>query len=112
MRIAIPLAEGRLCMHFGHCQEFALIGVDRENKAVLETRMATPPPHAPGLLPQWLGEQGVDLVIAGGMGSRAQALFQEGGIGVITGAPGQTPDELVQAYLDGTLATGDNVCDH
>lgn len=112
MRIAIPLAEGRLCMHFGHCQQFALVDVDDGQKAVLDTRLVTPPPHAPGLLPKWLGEQGADVVIAGGMGSRAQALFQQDGITVVAGAPGDTPEQLAQAYLNGTLETGDNVCDH
>ena len=28
MRFAIPLAEGQLCMHFGHCEQFALVDVD------------------------------------------------------------------------------------
>ena len=28
MKIAIPLAAGRLCMHFGHCEQFALVEVD------------------------------------------------------------------------------------
>ena len=112
MRIAIPLAEGRLCMHFGHCQQFALVDIDNDRKTVLDNRLVTPPPHAPGLLPKWLGEQGADVVIAGGMGSRAQALFQQDNITVVAGAPAGTPEQLAQAYLNGTLETGDNVCDH
>jgi predicted Fe-Mo cluster-binding NifX family protein len=52
------------------------------------------------------------MIIAGGMGSRAQGLFAESGIQVITGAPSEAPEVLVKNYLDGTLVVGDNVCDH
>ncbi len=112
MKFAIPLAEGRLCMHFGHCQTFALVEVDPATKAVKSSQMVEPPPHEPGMLPRWLAERGVTAIIAGGMGSRAQALFAERGIEVVTGASGGTPTELVQAHLAGTLLTGANACDH
>jgi ATP-binding protein involved in chromosome partitioning len=72
----------------------------------------TPPPHEPGLLPKWLAEKGVNCVIAGGMGSRAQQLFTESGIRVVTGAAGGSPKELVEQYLKGSLQTGANTCDH
>jgi ATP-binding protein involved in chromosome partitioning len=110
IKIAIPLAEGLLCNHFGHCEQFALI--DLQGKNIIQKVMVTPPPHEPGLLPRWLGEKGVDLIIAGGMGQRAVTLFNEKGIKVLTGAPQLPPDELVAHYVNQTLATGANVCDH
>ncbi len=112
MRIAIPIAEGKLCMHFGHCEQFALVDVDEKTKTTKEKQMLTPPPHEPGVLPKWLHEQGANVIIAGGMGSRAQNLFAENGIKVVIGAPGVTPEQLVDAYMEGTLQSGDNVCDH
>ncbi|MFP4258379.1 MAG: iron-sulfur cluster carrier protein MrpORP [Desulfovermiculus sp.] len=112
LRIALPVADGKLCMHFGHCQHFAMVNVNQENKTIESVDMLTPPPHEPGVLPQWLAEQKANLVIAGGMGSRAQSLFTQNGIQVLTGAPAGTPEELVQAYLNGSLITGNNVCDH
>ncbi len=112
LRFAIPLAEGKLCMHFGHCETFALVDVDPASKAILKTESVVPPPHEPGLLPKWLGERGVTAIIAGGMGSRAQGLFAERGIQVVTGATGGTAEELVKAHLAGTLQTGANACDH
>lgn len=112
LRIAIPTADGRLCMHFGHCNHFALLGCDAAKKRILDSGSVEPPPHEPGLLPRWLHEQGVDLVIAGGMGGRAQTLFAERGIQVIVGAPTETPKDLAQAYLDGDLQSGANACDH
>ncbi len=110
MKIAIPLAEGKLTNHFGHCEQFAIIDVDGDR--VHNKELVTPPPHEPGVLPKWLGEMGVNLIIAGGMGQRAISLFQERGVRVITGAPNLEPEELVSQYLKGTLQTGENVCDH
>lgn len=111
MKIAIPLADGRLCMHFGHCEQFALVET-AEDKSIVTKTLLTPPPHEPGVLPAWLHEQGADVIIAGGMGSRAQQLFAQNHITVVAGAPADTPEELVSAYLSDTLKTGDNTCDH
>jgi len=112
MKIAIPVADGKLCMHFGHCEQFALLDVDEKAKKVTGKRMLTPPPHEPGVLPRWLHREGANVIIAGGMGQRAQALFAENGIKVVVGAPGDEPEQLACQYLEGTLVSGTNVCDH
>ena len=112
MKIAIPTANQKLCMHFGHCAEFTLITTDDETRTVVEQTTAVPPPHEPGVLPRWLGEQDVNVVIAGGMGQHAQDLFAAQNIQILVGAPGDKPEKLVSAYLDGSLQIGANVCDH
>jgi ATP-binding protein involved in chromosome partitioning len=112
MRVAIPVCEGVLSMHFGHCEKFALLDVDPDTKAIVGMTALDPPPHEPGLLPRWLHEKGVDLVIAGGMGMRAQQLFMQSGVNVITGAPAAEPESVVLDFLAGSLVTGKNVCDH
>ncbi len=110
MKFAIPIADGKLTAHFGHCKEFALVEV--EDKQILNTEMLEPPPHEPGVLPRWLKEQGTNVVIAGGMGQRAIELFQQAGVQVLVGAPVDEPENLVKSYLSQTLVTGGNVCDH
>ncbi len=112
MKIAIPLANGKLCMHFGHCEQFALIDVDEAAKTIGSLSTVTPPPHEPGVLPRWLHEQGANVIIAGGMGQRAQALFAQNGIRVVVGAAGEDPARVVRAYMNGTLETGENFCAH
>jgi predicted Fe-Mo cluster-binding NifX family protein len=112
MRIAIPLADGKLSMHFGHCERFALVDVELTGKKILKQEDTAAPPHQPGLLPRWLAEQEVNVVIAGGMGPRAVSLFSEHGIQVIVGAQCDTPDRLVAAFIAGELKVGENVCDH
>lgn len=111
-KIAIPMMGNELSMHFGHCEQFALVEVDVEAKTVGEMAMHVPPPHEPGVLPRWLNELGANVIIAGGMGMRAQQLFAQNGIQVVVGATSSSPEELVKGYLDGSLVTGKNICDH
>jgi len=112
MKIAIPLTNGKLSMHFGHCERFALVEVDPVQKLIVKREDLEAPPHEPGLLPKWLAERGANVIIAGGMGGRAQGLFAERGIEVVVGAPVDTPERLAADFLAGTLEIGGNFCDH
>lgn len=109
-RIAIPLEQGKLCAHFGHCQQFAII--DTVSNSVTNEELVTPPPHEPGVLPAWLAEKGVTDVIAGGMGQRAIKLFHQQKINVFVGAESKTPSALASDLISGTLEAGANLCDH
>ncbi|MCL6610698.1 MAG: NifB/NifX family molybdenum-iron cluster-binding protein [Peptococcaceae bacterium] len=114
MKIALPIAGGQLCTHFGHCESFHFFDVNPDTGEITGKETLTAPPHEPGLLPRLLGEKGVNVVIAGGMGARAQDLFRQRGINVVVGASPEsgTPENIVKSYLAGTLATGQNICDH
>jgi len=112
MRIAIPVAQDKLSLHFGHCDQFALFDIDDKLKKVKSRNDIIPPAHAPGVLPQWLRENDVNVIIAGGMGQRAQQLFVQNDIKVVIGATSNSPEEIVSDYLAGKLETGDNICDH
>ncbi|HUX94847.1 MAG TPA: NifB/NifX family molybdenum-iron cluster-binding protein [Bacteroidales bacterium] len=109
-KIAIPLENGILCSHFGHCQQFALI--DAEDTNISGVEMLTPPPHEPGLLPAWLAERGVTDVIAGGMGQRAINLFNQQNINVFVGAQIKSHTELANDLINNSLTAGANYCDH
>lgn len=112
MRYAIPVSGRVVSPHFGHCEHFALIDVDEDRNEIISREFVPSPGHQPGLLPEWLAEQGVTFVIAGGMGSRAQSLFQQNRIGVIVGTTESDPDKVILNYLNGQLGVGDNTCDH
>lgn len=112
MKIAIPLVKGILASHFGHCETFALIDADPAAKKILSRTEVTPPAHEPGVFPVWLAEQGATHILAGGMGLRAQELFTQNNIQVVIGAPSDTTENIVGLFLDGTLQTGANPCDH
>lgn len=112
MRYAVPVADGRVATHFGHCQQFALFDVDEAKKQIVGRETITSPGHEPGLLPVWLADEGVCVVIASGMGSRAQGLFRQNRIEVVIGALEDDPERVVLDYIGGKLATGNNICDH
>ncbi|MCK5806140.1 MAG: NifB/NifX family molybdenum-iron cluster-binding protein [Lentisphaeria bacterium] len=112
MKIAIPMTYGQLSAHFGHCEQFALVEVDASSQEVKAMEHVVPPPHEPGVLPRWLHEQGVKVIIAGGMGQRAQQLFAANGIEVVVGAGCRPVEDTVADYLNGRLEAGENFCDH
>ena len=112
MRYAVPVSDGKLAAHFGHCEQFALIDVDEARNEVVGKELIPSPGHEPGLLPVWLAGEGVSVVIASGMGSRARELFRQNRINVVINALGTDPEVVVMDYIGGRLATGDDVCDH
>jgi len=110
LRIAVPVDRNMLSQHFGHAEAFLIADIEDGEIKKVETKI--PPPHEPGVLPQWMSELGVNVVITGGMGRRALSLCDEKGIKVIVGAPQIDPIEAIKEYLKGTLETGENVCSH
>lgn len=112
MKIAIPVENGHLCTHFGHCAEFAVYDVDPASRTPRARALHRAPPHEPGVLPRWLHELGANVIVTGGMGQRARQLFSEHGIEVVIGAPPDPVDHVLTAYLQGSLQVGANPCDH
>jgi len=109
MRIAVASDGGQVAQHFGRCAEYVVYDVvDGE---IGPSQTLDNPGHQPGFLPRYLAERGVNCIIAGGMGPRAQALFADQSIEAVVGAQGPV-DRAVQAYLDGTLKCGPSSCSH
>lgn len=108
--IAIPLDNGILSSHFGHCQQFAI--VDVENNSITKINEVTPPEHVPGLYPKWVAGFGVTDVIGGGMGQKAIDLFHQQNINVFIGAPLKPAKELVDDFLNHRLNLSANYCNH
>lgn len=112
MKYAVPLVGGKLSEHFSHCEEFAFFDIDETTGKILKRDIVAAPKHEPGVFPVWLAEQEISTIIAAGMGSRAQALFSENNIKVITNVLSEDPEKAVLDYLNGTLTTGNDICDH
>lgn len=110
LRIAVPVNGNILNPHFGHSESFLI--VDVEDGQIKNSEFKVPPPHEPGVLPNWMETLKVDLILAGGMGRRALSLFEQKGISVVVGAPQIDAIEAVERFLSGTLSTGQNVCEH
>ncbi len=109
-KIALPMGDGKLSTHFGHCEYFAVVEV--KDKKIVKISRKTPPEHKPGVYPRWIASLGVTDVIAGGIGQRAIDLFMENGINVYVGAPAKSDEELVTEFLAGELILSANLCGH
>ncbi len=106
-KIAIASEGQKVSQHFGYCEGFKISEIE-DDKVVNEDFLKNPG-HQPGLLPKLLSEKGVDLVISGGMGGNAIALFNESNIDVITGASGEL-SKIVDDYISGDLTSGSSPC--
>jgi predicted Fe-Mo cluster-binding NifX family protein len=109
-KVAIPVSNGRLDPHFGHCKQFAIYQI--EEGKIVDQQVLDAPPHEPGLLPKWLADRGATEILAGGMGQRAIAIFNQFKINVFVGVSSKASDDLIQDYLKGVLITNENACDH
>lgn len=104
MLIAIPCEGDIVCPHFGHCEAFAMYDTETKTLKTLPN-----PGHEPGFLPKFLKEHGVQQVIAGGMGGRAQQLFAADGIDLIVGVSGNIKD-VIALFEKGELKSTGAVC--
>ena len=112
MKYAIPVIQGELCPHFGHCDHFALIDVDPETRQITDKQLVPSPGHEPGFLPRWLAEQGANVILAGGMGQRAVDIFTQNNVQVVLGVMEPDPEKAVLACLNDSLPVGENPCSH
>ncbi|HZK09712.1 MAG TPA: NifB/NifX family molybdenum-iron cluster-binding protein [Clostridia bacterium] len=107
LKIAVASDKGNVTEHFGHCETFMVF--NSQEKEIVEEILLPNPGHKPGFLPRYLHEQGVDVIISGGMGGAAVAIFNENNIEVIIGAKGEAK-KAAEAYLKGELSSTGSVC--
>ncbi|MDD4294105.1 MAG: NifB/NifX family molybdenum-iron cluster-binding protein [Candidatus Omnitrophica bacterium] len=107
MKVAISTDGDMVSAHFGRCPEFTIIDVE-ENKIVKKEVIANPG-HHPGFLPVFLKERDVNIIIAGGMGMRAQMLFADQAIKTVMGISGKV-DDVLNELIAGNLKGGESLC--
>lgn len=107
MLIAIPSQnpgglEAEISDHFGHCDAFTIVTI--EEGAVGEVTVLPNTDHAEGgcLAPiQTLAGHGVEVLVAGGMGARPLAGFQQAGIAVHFKEDAASVGAAVELFLAG-----------
>lgn len=109
MKVAIATEAGYVSAHFGRCPSYTILEI-KEGKILNREEIANPG-HQPGFLPQYLEEMGVNCIIAGGMGPRAQGLFSQRNIEAIIGVQGEI-DEVIEKFLNQELKPGEDLCGH
>lgn len=109
MRIAVCYDNGNVFQHFGKTENFKIYDV--EDGKILSSEVMSCGDTGHEALAGLLADNGVEVVICGGLGGGAQAALAEAGVEVFSGAEGDT-DDAVRSYLDGTLVSGGVNCDH
>lgn len=117
-RIAIPSTlpgglEATVGAHFGHCDLYTVVDIKDNQVATVSTLPNVPHQQGGCLAPvNHLAQNGVKVLIAGGMGLRPLMGFNQAGIEVFRGTEAPSVDAAVQAYLRGDLQrfTRDHTC--
>mgnify|MGYP000973138687 FL=1 len=107
MRIAISTDGKNVSPHFGRCPSFTLVDLE-EGKVVNKVEVENPG-HAAGYIPQFLHEKGVQQIVCGGMGMRAQGLFTEFGVETILGVEGSI-NSVIEKLEQGLLESKESLC--
>lgn len=95
--------DARVSEHFGHCAGFVVVEVNDGKITALRTE-ANPfaQTHQPGQLPKVVRGLGATVLLAGGMGPRAETMLSKFGVEVCTGAAGRVRD-AVDTFVNGGL---------
>ena len=109
MKIAVTYENGKVFQHFGKTESFKIYEV--EDNQIVSSEVISSNGSGHGALAGLLAEQGIDVLICGGIGGGAQAALADAGIELCAGAQGDT-DQAVEAYLKGELVSSGVNCDH
>jgi predicted Fe-Mo cluster-binding NifX family protein len=88
------------------------VQADPDQRKIISIQTVAAPPHKRGLFPRWLREQGAKVIIVGGIGGRALAIFAKEGIEVRAGEADATVEALAMGYLNGQLVNEPAGCAH
>ena len=109
MKIAATYDNGNIFQHFGKTEFFKVYEV--EDNKVVSSEVIGSNGTGHGALAGLLAEQGISVLICGGIGGGAQSALAEAGIELCSGAQGDA-DAAVESYLKGELVSTGVNCDH
>lgn len=109
MKIVVAAMGKTVAGHFGHCESF--IFFETEEGRIISEKAVPNPGHRPGFLPNFLADNGANVIISGGMGGGAVEIFNERNVEVIVGAEGDAR-AAAEAYIKGELVSTGSVCHH
>lgn len=109
MKIAVTYDNEEVFQHFGRTEHFKVYEV--EDQQVLSSTIIDSNGTGHGALAGLLANEGIQVLICGGIGGGAQTALTEAGIELIAGASGNT-DEVIETYLKGELVSTGSNCHH
>ena len=116
-RLAIAIevdgTQEKVAEHFGRCSKFNICELDEQKKVIKKETQDNPlaGQHSGACeIPGYIQQFKINTIIAGGMGQKAIAKFDQFGIDVIT-APGLLYEEALKLFIQGKLS-GREACAH
>ena len=97
MKIAVTYDNGNIFQHFGKTENFKVYEV--EDNQVVSSEVIGSNGTGHGALAGLLSEQGVDVLICGGIGGGAQAALAEAGVELCSGAEGDVDAAVERSHL-------------
>jgi len=105
MRIAIASNDhmglnSQVSAHFGKCPYYTIVDIENGNIEAIKNLQNPFSEHTQGQVPAFINEQKVNILITGGIGSRAIDFFNNFDIKVISGISGRIAN-ILNDYING-----------
>ena len=105
-RVAVPVANGKLCEYFERCDYCEIFEIDGENVKSNETET---PPSDIERLPEWAIQQSITDIIVCRIDRNIIKLFTKEKINIFIGIRIDTSTKLIESYLNGTLKSDEKI---
>jgi predicted Fe-Mo cluster-binding NifX family protein len=106
-RVAIPLADNKLSEYFGQCSHYEIFEI--ANKTIQSSKVESHSIKEIEKIPDWVAQKGITDVITYKIDKRYIALFGNTKINLFVGVPMDTPETLIESYLNGTLKSDSQI---
>ncbi|MFZ5939893.1 MAG: NifB/NifX family molybdenum-iron cluster-binding protein [Bacteroidota bacterium] len=106
-RIAVPVSGNLLSEHFGQCEAYRIFVIGEDE--VSSERVEIPPQMEVSMLPGWASALGITDIIAYRVDKSIIALFTPFRINLFVGIPRETPEKLIDDYLNGRLKSDERI---
>ena len=111
MKIAVPVTKNnQIDDHFGHCEFYNVFTISENNDIVdVQTLKSEQGCGCKSDIANTLSQNGVTIMLAGGIGSGAINVLNNSGIKVVRGCSGNAA-ELVKQYIAGLVIDSGESC--
>jgi len=115
MRIAMPIADGKFSTHYGRAKGLSIHDVDLEKGEMTDLGLKPFPETGTCSAAAWVAQQGIEVLLAGGLGAGAAKGLGNHGIKVLAGVEEEDPAKVMASFLAGItkvieLAPGESLC--
>jgi predicted Fe-Mo cluster-binding NifX family protein len=111
MKIAVPVTRNnQIDDHFGHCEFYSVFTISEKNEITeVKTIPSVQGCGCKSNIASTLAEDGVTIMLAGGIGGGAINILNNAGIQVVRGCIGNAK-EVVQEFISGNIKDSGESC--